>query len=70
MLVHYLEWSSDHISNDPTYWRWPLTSSTVSVLDDQSSYAVGEWPEVTVPLDSSTNQLVPGSFLKEYMTNI
>jgi len=70
MLVHYLEWSASAISNDPVYTSWPLTSSTVTVLDDQSSYAAGEWSELTVPLDSSTTQIVPGSFLKEYMTNI
>jgi len=70
MIVHYLEWSSFWISSDTTYTSWPLTSSTVTVLDDQSSYAAEEWPEVTVPLDSSTNQIVPGSFLKDYMTNI
>jgi len=70
MLVHYLEWSDSSNSYDPSYLDWPLTSSTVTVLDDQSSYVAGEWPEVTVPLDSSTTQIVPGSFLKDYMTNI
>ena len=70
MLVEYLEWSTNHVSLDTTFDDWPASSSEAVLADDQSSFAAGEWPDVTFSLDSSTTRIVPASFLNDFMNNI
>lgn len=69
MLVHYLEWSSTQVSTSSTYNPMPSETSTVNVVNDQSSYAPNEWPDLTETIGSTT-RIIPGSFLYDYMVNI
>lgn len=46
-----------------------METSSVNVINDQSSYAPNEWPEFTETIGSTT-RTIPGSFLDAYVTNI
>lgn len=69
MLVHYLEWSTNQVDSSSTNPKYPAESSSVNVMNDQSSYAPNEWPELTETIGSTTRP-IPGSFLDAYIKNI
>ena len=66
MKVHYLEWTDKFGDQSVIYETWPKETSTVSVMNDQSSYVGKDYPTMTETIGGTTRQ-VPGSILRGYM---
>jgi hypothetical protein len=68
MKLFYLEWS-DKFVKSKDYCDRPDESLTVSVMNDQSSFASNEFPSLTHVSDEF-NKTIPGSFLQEFFESL
>lgn len=59
VLIHYLEWQTSQITQDPVYTAWPESSSTVQVVNNQTDYLRNTFPDFWY-MDGSTTKSVSG----------
>ena len=68
MEVHYLEWSDLFGQQSTQYSKRPKETSTVSVIDDQSSYVAKDYAPFTQTLKTSAGATItreiPGRSLR------
>ena len=60
------------VTADPVHTSWPISSTPVSVIDDQSVYDYNTLPDFTQDLDSSNpgtlTRVIPGQMLLDEIT--